>query len=101
MGMAVAMSRLLIQVVSEANLSSTKEKRNQKNRYHLTPPYLSEIPKELASHEREYKKNKLSWQTKMSFHILWVIFRVSYYAGWRKAIGNCTKMPHKKFTDYW
>lgn len=95
------MSHLLIQTFSsilEASPVGADEVCiSAKVKYKLAPPYLCKLPGELVQHEKEYSGRAFSIPTKLTFHFLWITFRVSYFLGWRKAL-RTSLMPHRNFS---
>ncbi len=60
----------------------------------LTPPYLREVPREMMANESEYRKGGYPTRTRIVLHLLWIIFRISYHAGWFSATRAGESMPH-------
>ncbi len=95
------MSHMLIQTQDSAVPATLAWGEAPPARWKLSPPYLLCVPRELLAHDAEYRRNEYPLRTRALLHALWLVFRVSYYAGWRTAERATESMPHLQFPYRW
>jgi len=94
MGTVVVMSQVLIQTSNESNNIDPNGKIGTLRRLKLSPPYLRELPMELAFNEADFQRKGYRVRDRLMLHTLWAIFRVCYFLGWMRGRKTTHDMPH-------
>ena len=73
--------------------------QGQGGRLQLSPPWLRELPSEVASNDGPMVERGFTLRQRASLHLLWVFFRVCYFAGWTAANRASKEMPHARMDE--
>jgi hypothetical protein len=94
-----AMSHVPTRVKPEEVIAARAMDLPANDKLELSPPYLRELPMELIQHEREYRIVEFSSVSRITMHSLWILFRICYHLGWKKAERDSLNMPHLKLQE--
>lgn len=70
-----------------------------RGRLQLSPPWLRELPREVACNDGPMVERGYTWSQRATLHLLWILFRICYYAGWTAADRVSRSMPHARLGE--